>query len=456
MMQVENINYQQFMTLPFDERLEIVDSMSDEQFTTLNFDWGFWARSEQLEPEELGHDGKFIWCMRSGRGSGKTRSFAEWVQDKVENGGYRYISLVGSAADEVRNVMIEGESGLLSVAPPWFRPVYEPSKKRLTWPNGAIANIFYGSEPDKSRGAQSDLVWMDEIAKWQYQEDTFDNVLLGTRLGENPLVGVSSTPRPTKFMKELLRRDDAVVTTGNTYDNIANLAQPFINTIIKKYEGTRLGRQEIWAALLDDNPNALFKREWLDGARVTTFPHCYKIVVGVDPQSTEDAEGAETGIVVAGVSRISGEDHYFVFDDLSLNGSPTAWGKQVVSGYKKYDSDKIVPERNNGGDMVKSTIKNIDRKAKVFPVWASRGKYTRAEPISTLSEQGLIHHVGTFPNLEDELCEWVPGDPSPNRLDAYVWALSYLSGNNVISKPPSTRKMKRVVRLRSKVRSLPR
>jgi phage terminase large subunit-like protein len=386
-----------------------------------------------------------------------TRTFAEWIIQKVQFEGYRHVSLVGSAADEVRSIMIEGESGLLECSPPWFYPKYESSKKKITWPNGAIANIFYGSEPDKSRGAQSDIVWMDEIAKWQYPEDTFDNVLFGARLGTNPLVGVSTTPRPTKFIKELIKRDDCIVVSGSSYDNVANLADSFIKTIIKKYEGTRLGRQEIHAHLLDDNPNALFKREWIDRDRITAHVDCYKIVVGIDPQASSENVKAETGIVIAGegpaLPGMSHSDlpHYYIFDDLSLSETPEKWAKEAISGLHKYDGDSLIPEKNNGGDMVVSTIKNIDSSVSVHPVWASRGKYTRAEPISALSEQGRIHHIGTFPELEDELCEWTPGDKSPNRLDAYVWAISYLSGNNVDKTAPSVRKINRKANFRSKV-----
>lgn len=449
------VSAESFVTLPYLERQKILDGMSDSEYVSLRYDWNFWARPDQIQPPELEAEDFFIWMVQAGRGWGKTRVLAEWVIDKVQNHGYRYVSLVGAAADEVRNVMIEGESGLIECSPPWFFPDYEPSKKRLTWPNGAIANIFYGSEPDKSRGAQSDLVWMDEIAKWKYPEDTFDNVLFGTRLGSNPLVGVSSTPRPTKFIKELVARDDIIVTRGSTYDNVLNLAKPFISQIIKKYKGTRLGLQEIWAKILDDNPNALWKRGWIDRDRVTSFPKCRKIVIGMDPQGSADVEGSETGIIVAGVAKVDREDHYYIFDDLTISGRPNAWAKQAISGYYKYAANFLIPEKNNGGDMVKETIRNADKKVPVREVWASRGKYTRAEPISLLAEQGYIHHVGNFPYLEDELCEWEPGDESPNRLDAYVWAVAYLSGNVLSTSAPSARSQRKRAKTRSKVRRLP-
>jgi len=448
---------QSLMLLSKDIRAKFLNELTDDAYLQLKYDWSFWARENQLQPKELGKDGKFIWLIKAGRGAGKTRSLAEWVIHKIQFEGYRRISFVGSAADEVRDIMLEGESGVLVCSPPWFYPKYEPSKKKLTWPNGAIGSIFYGSEPDKSRGAQSDLVWMDEIAKWKYPEKTFDNVLFGARLGDNPLVGVSTTPRPTRFIKDLVNRDDCIVTSGSTYENMKNLAKPFINTIIKKYEGTRLGRQEIYAHLLDDNPNALFKREWIDRDRITDIVDCWRIVVGIDPQASSTNEIAETGIVVAGEGKAlpgmkcQDQTHFYVFDDKSISGTPETWAKEAISGLHKYKGDCLVPEKNNGGDMIKSTLKNIDPDVSVKPVWASRGKYTRGEPISALSEQGRIHHIGTFLELEDELAEWVPGESSPNRLDAYVWALSFLSGNNMEKVAPDVRKMNRRTKLRSKV-----
>lgn len=444
-------------TLAPDKKNQFIQTLDKNEIIASHFDWSTWARPQQLEPEGLGKNGKYIWFVKSGRGFGKTRMFAEWVIDKVKNHGYKYVSLVGAASDEVRDIMIEGESGLLACSPPWFYPEYIPSKKKITWPNGAVARIFYGSEPDKSRGAQSDLVWMDELSKWKYPEDTFDNLILGCRLGSNPLCGVSSTPRPTVFIKKLTSMKECIVTGGHTRENIANLSPVFINTIIKKYEGTRLGRQELEGAILDDNPNALWLREWLDKYRVFQAPDCYKMAVGVDPQaSSSDNEHAETGIIVAGEGKAlpgmkyPDDPHYYVFGDLTINGRPEQWGGQVIAGYNQFDCSKIIAEKNQGGDMVKSTIKNIDQKAPVELVWASKGKYTRAEPISLLYEQGRVHHVGTFGALEDQLCEWTQGEQSPDRLDALVWVLTYLSQGIRIESAPNTLKQ----RSRTKGRSV--
>lgn len=433
---------------PENKRFEIIDQLDGKEVIALEYDWSFWARPEQLPPEELGKNGKFIWFLKAGRGFGKTRTFAEWVIELVQNKGYKRISLVGSAADEVRDIMIEGESGLMACSPSWFYPLYEPSKKKITWPNGAIANIFYGSEPDKSRGAQSDLIWADELAKWKYPESTFDNLLLGLRLGKNPLCGVSTTPRPTRFIKELTKRKDVIVVNGSTYDNLDNLATPFIQTIIQKYEGTRLGRQELYAVLLDDNPNALWDRETIDKYRIIDKPDCYKMVVAIDPQATSNENSSETGIVVAGEGmalpgmKYMDLPHYYIWEDLSLSGKPEKWSQTGIVGYNKYRCDRIIGERNNGGDMIKSIIHNIDKSIPYSDVWASRGKYTRAEPVSALYEQGRVHHIGTFPELEDQLCEWEPGDKSPDRLDALVWGVTWLAEKFINIAPPDVRKQK--------------
>lgn len=459
-------NIDTFKSLPVPVRKNLLNNLSDEDFLQLKFDWNFWAREKQREPEDLGQDGKFIWFVQAGRGFGKTRTFVEWILDKIENCGYRHISLVGAASDEVRTIMIEGESGILACSSPWFYPEYRPSKKQIIWPNGAVANIYYGTEPEKSRGAQSDLIWADEIAKWRYPQETFDNLLLGLRLGKNPLCGVSSTPKPTKFIKELSNRKDCIVVRGNTYENINNLARPFIQTIIQKYKGTRLGRQEIEAEILDDNPNALWKRSWIDRDRVHEEIDCPIVVVGVDPPGTEpdkeepEKEVTECGIVVVGRGRaLPGMEwqkvnHFYVFDDKSLQASPTGWAKEAISAYNKFRADCLVPEKNFGGAMVKSTIVNVDNKVSIRLVHASRGKYVRAEPVSALYEQGKVHHVGTFPELEDELCEWEPGKKSPNRLDALVWAITYLAGDDLYAPAPNVQKQKRAI-FQSQVMKLP-
>ncbi len=349
----------------------------------------------------------------------------------VRDWGYKYPNLAGATAEDVRDIMIEGESGILACAPEDFKPKFIPSLKKLIWPNGVESHIYYGSEPNKARGPQSDFLWCDELAKWQRPEETFDNLLMGLRLGSNPLCIVTSTPRPTRFLMELERRTDrqgrpcTITTRGRTQDNYRNLSPVFISTIISKYEGTRLGRQELEGEFLDDNPDALWKRSDIDQNRVRTIPELSYVVVGVDPAATSKTGSDDTGIIVAGKDD---NGHYYVLGDYTIHDTPQKWGNAVITAFHKHKANVIIGETNNGGEMVEHTLKTIDPKIPFKAVHASRGKATRAEPISALYEQGKVHHFGTFPELEDQLCEWVPGaEKSPDRLDALVWALSKLS-----------------------------
>ncbi|HAJ79607.1 MAG TPA: ATP-binding protein [Fibrobacteres bacterium] len=408
-----------------DKYIPVLKALSYAEKEALFYSWRLYARPEQVEPEGLGKNGKFIWLAKCGRGFGKTRMFSEWVIEKARWGGYKNISLVGAAADEVRMIQIEGESGILACSPRNYYPNYQPSKKELIWPNGAKAQIFYGTEPEKARGAQSDLIWGDELCKWKYPQETLDNLLMGLRLGKNPLCGISTTPKPTKTIRELVKRADIIVTGGSTLDNAINLAGPFMQTIIAKYKGTRLEKQEIFAQILEDNPNALWHRDWIDNSRVASISDLDRIVVAIDPAASHDEEGSnETGIIVAGKRKENKVDHYYILDDVTIIGTPEQWANRAISAYNKWGADKIVAEKNNGGDMVESTLHNSDKTVPVKLVWASRGKITRAEPISLLYEQGRCHHVGTFEALEDQMCEYVPGDDSPDRMDALVWAIT--------------------------------
>lgn len=336
--------------------------------------------------------------------------------------------------------MIEGESGILAICPDGERPEYVASKRRLEWPNGAISLIFTADEPERLRGKQHYKIWADEVASWRYPE-AWDQAMMGLRLGDNPQGVVTTTPKPTKLLIDLMKDKRNVITTGTTYENRANLAQGFFDYVISKYEGTRLGRQELNAELLTDVPGALWKRTDIDKNRVTKAPgNMSRVVVGVDPTATSG--GDEAGIVTAG--RL-GEDYYTLADD-SVQGSPETWARAAITAFFRHSADCIVAEKNNGGEMVESVIKQAVINAKaageeignvpVKLVWASRGKATRAEPISSISEndeklnrKGRDHHVGSFAALEDELCMWVPGEPSPNRLDAKVWAITELIGS---------------------------
>jgi phage terminase large subunit-like protein len=320
--------------------------------------------------------------------------------------------------------MIEGESGILACSPPWFMPKYQPSKRRLIWPNGAQATTYSADKPDQLRGPQHTKAWGDERASWQY-DDAYDQLMFGLRLGAKPQCVLTTTPRPTKAVKAIIADPDTVTTRGTTYENKANLAKAFFKQVIRRYEGTRLGRQELEGVLIEDTDGALWRREpMIEELRVTKAPELKRIVVGVDPATTANENSAETGIIVVGVGR---DDHGYVLQDRSLRASPNDWCKEVIAGYYVFKADRVVAEVNNGGDLVETLLRNIDESVAYKAVRASRGKQTRAEPVSSLYERGLVHHVGTFADLEDQYCNWVPGEgSSPDRLDAAVWGLTEL------------------------------
>ncbi len=391
-----------------------MEALSEDEKRRLLYLWSFWARPNQLPPPG---DWR-TWLLLAGRGFGKTRTGAEWVRAQIEAGACGRVALVAPTSADARDVMVEGESGLLAICPPHHRPKYEPSKRRITWPNGAIATTYSADEPERLRGPQHDGAWCDEPASWRYPE-AWDMLMFGLRLGTDPRAVVTGTPKPTKLIRDLLKAPTTIVTRGSTYDNKANLAPAFLDAIVAKYEGTRLGRQELNAELLEDNPDALWKRELLDQHRITKAPELSQIVVAIDPSAT--STGDEAGIVVAGVDE---DGHGYVLDDRSLQGSPQEWASAAVAAYHTHEANQLVAESNNGGEMVRVTIGTVANAPTVKLIHASRGKYTRAEPVAALYEQGKVHHVGTFAALEDELCSWTPGDASPNRLDALVWALT--------------------------------
>jgi phage terminase large subunit-like protein len=400
--------------LPEAERAQFLAQCPPEEAAALEHDWGgFWARPNQLPPSGTWK----VWLILSGRGWGKTRVGAEQVIAWSRTPQLR-IALVAETAADVRDVVVEGESGILACSPPWWRPVYQPTKRRLSWPNGTIATTFAGSDPEQLRGPQHHYAWVDELCKYQYPQETWDNLELGLRLGTHPQVVTTTTPRPIPLLKQLLSDVGTVVTRGSTFENVVNLAPTFKARIVQRYEGTRLGRQELYAELLEDTPGALWTRLLLEQTRVRQVPMLRRIVLGLDP-------GGDAGIIVAGL----GDDgHGYVLEDLSISGSPATWAGQAITGYYKYKANLIVAEANHGGDMVITTIATQDDKVATKKVWASQGKYARAEPCSALYEKGLVHHVGMFATLEDQLCNWVPGEgfPSPNELDACVWALTEL------------------------------
>jgi phage terminase large subunit-like protein len=405
----------------------MASSFAAELANALENSWPAIARPNQLPPAG---DWWQIWLLLAGRGFGKTRTLAEWVCQQAAFGQASRIALVAATAADARDVLVEGESGILAVAPPRFRPIYEPSKRRLTWPNGAIATTFSAEEPDRLRGPQHDAAVCDELGSWSRPE-TWDMLQFGLRLGRTPRCLVATTPRPTKLIRELLAREgrDVVVTRGSTYENRANLAPGFFDQVIRKYEGTRLGRQELNAELLDDTPAALWSHSIIDAARQAAAPNLARIVVAIDPATTSGEDADETGIVVVGKDN---QGHGYVLADASGKYQPIEWAKIAIAAYRAHHADRIVAERNNGGDMVEATIRMVDQNVPVTTVWASRGKVTRAEPVSALYEQGRMHHVGTFPQLEDQMTNFTSdfdrqtAGYSPDRLDALVWATTEL------------------------------
>lgn len=393
-----------------------------EQELSITSNWRTIARPNQIAP-----DGEWrTWLILAGRGWGKTRTGAEHIHEVVRSGKAKRIALVARTAGDIRDVVVEGESGILATALPHERPHYEPSKRRLTWKNGAVATTFSADKPDQLRGPQFDYAWCDELAAWRYTE-AWDMLMFGLRLGDDPRVVVTTTPKPTKIVRELAKQATTRLTTGTTYENRDNLAEAFFEKIVKKYEGTRLGRQELNAEILTDIPGALWTYDLIDRTRLAhndvKLRDMVQMVVAIDPSASANEDSDETGIIVAGIDE---NEHGYVFNDLTLIATPDGWAQAAISAYHSYMADMIVAERNNGGDMVEHTLQTVDKTVPIQTVWASRGKRTRAEPVSALYEQGKIHHVGTFPELETQMCEWLPGEDSPDRMDALVWAFTEL------------------------------
>lgn len=417
------------------ELLKAIDRLDDEEAILLEFDWEFWARENQLPPEG---DWSY-WMILAGRGFGKTRTGAEWVRSQVAAGRER-IALVGPTAADVRDVMIEGESGLLAISPPWERPLFQPSKRRLVWPNGAMAFLYSAEEPERLRGPQHDAAWADELAAWKYVQETWDQLQFGLRLGDRPQAVITTTPKPIPLVRQLVADPDCRLSRGSTYDNKANLAPTFVSKIIKRYEGTKLGQQELHAEVLDDVPGALWPYETLLQARVQSHPDLRRVVVAVDPSGSDgEDEGDQQGIVVAGLGV---DGRAYVLADWTCKLSPAGWGQRAVAAFDKFKGDRIVAEKNYGGDMVRFVIQTARKTVPVELVSASRGKVVRAEPVAALYEQGRVSHVvpaededgraidNPLAEMEEEMrltgSTGYLGVGSPNRMDALVWALTDL------------------------------
>jgi predicted phage terminase large subunit-like protein len=395
-----------------EQRAQIITS--PEEMAALEFDWSFWGRPKQHAPAGDWSN----WLILAGRGFGKTRTGAEWVRQNMcgdtplTGGKWRHIAIIAETAADARDVMVgDGKepsnpsagSGILQVHPKDFLPLYEPSKRRLTWPNGAVASIYNATEPEQLRGPEHGAAWCDELCKWQYQAETWDMLAFGLRAGVHPQICITTTPRPTRLLKAIIADPRTVITRGSTYDNRSNLAAAYLETLDRKYAGTRLGRQEIDAEILEDVQGALWSRPVIDALRVRLdeVPPLKRIVIAIDPATSTHEDSDETGIVAVGL----GEDgHAYVLDDTSGRMSPIEWARQAVSLYHARRADRIVAETNNGGDLVEATLRQVDTSVSFRQVWASRGKVIRAEPVSALYEQGRVHHVGAFQQLEDQMC----------------------------------------------------
>lgn len=390
--------------------------------------WRDIARPEQLAPE-----GAWLtWAFVAGRGAGKTRSAAEWVHERaMAEPGVR-IALVGRTPADVRDVMIEGESGILAVAHD-DAPIYQSTKRRLTWGNGSIAQTYSAEVPSQLRGPQHHYAWADEAAAWtdapkgDVLDTAWNNLMLGLRLGVAPRCVVTTTPKPNALTRTILERTSTVVTRGSTYDNLGNLASSFREQVLAAYEGTRIGRQELMGELLDDVEGALWTIGLLDETRVPQSPEMSRIVVAVDPSGGTGPNADEQGIVVAGQG-VDGD--LYILADRSCSLSPHGWASRAVAAFHEFSADRIVAERNYGGDMVESTIRQVQNDIPVKVITASRGKLQRAEPVAALYEQHRVHHVGALSQLEDQMTTWTPASgTSPDRMDALVWAVTELTGS---------------------------
>ena len=385
----------------------------------LLWDWPLWARADQLPPEGPWR----CWLLLGGRGSGKTRSGAEFVRALADKAGLR-IALVAPTFNEARAVMIEGVSGLIAVHPDETRPKFEPSKRLLTWANGTQAQVFSAEEPDGLRGPQFDAAWCDELAKWKQAEKVWEMLQFALRLGENPVAVVTTTPRPIAILKKLMRDEATVVSHSTTKDNIANLAKPFLADVTARYGGSRLGRQELDGEVIEDDPDALFKRADIDRLRVVSAPELKRVVVAVDPPTSFNAKSNACGIVVAGIDQ---HGVCYVLADASLErASPKRWAEKVAAVFESYNASRVVAEVNQGGAMVEQVLRQVNADLPYRAVHAKASKRIRAEPVAALYEQGKVHHVGAFPALEDEMCSVIEDGHSPDRLDALVWAITEL------------------------------
>lgn len=434
-------------SLPPSKRQAFLASLDQVELTHLEHDWRFWARDEQISPP-----GRWrIWAAICGRGWGKTRVGAEWCHEEALKLPSQRIAIVAATMEDAHKVCVDGESGIVATSKPWFPAKFEPSKNggRVLWPNGSMAELYSGEKPSGLRGPQFHKAWCDELAKWRRMQSSWDMLRFALRLGARPQTLITTTPTPAKLIKGIVgdKRlgSDGLplvrIVRGSTYDNAANLSADALDELRTKYEGTRLGRQELFGEILEDKPGALWTHANLDEHRIhdpDAVPDLDRIIVAIDPPITSGEDADECGIIAAGRGR---NKHAYVLQDASERGlSPKQWAEKALRLYVDHKADCIVAEANNGGEMITQVIRNLAPEVKVKLVWASRGKVTRAEPVSNLYEQGRCHHVGTFAALEDQQCDFTTdwdrkvAGYSPDRVDALVWAITELMLTATVSR----------------------
>ena len=416
--------------------LEVLSSLDPKKAEELRYTWRFWARPQQIAPEGNWN----TWFINAGRGFGKTRAGVEWVREKVKE-GHKRIAVIAATNGDIEKVIVRGESGLLNCC--WAGdkthkgdhlglPEWSPTKRVVTWANGATVTMFSAEEPDRLRGPQFSAMWADELAAWNRDRETWDMAQFTLRLGKHPQVCVTTTPRPTKLVRDILKNPKTTVTYGSTFDNSANLASTYLEAVKTQYEGTRLGRQELYAEILDEASGALWNRQTLAGCEIEVdnpvefAESLARVVVSVDPAVSANAESDMTGIIVAGAD-INGV--CYILQDATDRYTPEGWAAKAIELYHQYGADRIVAERNQGGEMVRYTFKTVDETIPIKLVHASRGKFARAEPVSSLYERGRVKHVKGLDALEDQMVQWEPlgGIGSPDRLDAMVWSVTELA-----------------------------
>ncbi|WBU65696.1 DNA-packaging protein [Paracoccus aerodenitrificans] len=413
-----------------------LDGLSDNALASLPWLFEFWALPHQLPPAG---DWK-SWVIMGGRGAGKTRAGSEWVRRKVEGavadapGECSRVALVGETFDQVREVMVFGDSGILACSPPDRRPVWEATRRRLVWPNGAVVMAFSAHEPEALRGPQFDAAWVDELAKWKKAGDAWDMLQFALRLGAHPQQVVTTTPKNVEVLKRILQSASTVTTHAPTDANRAYLAESFLAEVEARYGGTRIGRQELEGVLLEDVEGALWTTGMIEGARVDLLPALDRVVVAVDPAVSSGAASDECGIVVAGVVT-KGEPkdwRAYVIEDVSVKGSPVEWARAAIAAMDRHKAERLVAEVNQGGDLVETVVRQVDPLVPFRALRAARGKALRAEPVAALYEQGRVKHLRgpTLGALEDQMCRMTlrgyEGAGSPDRLDAMVWAIHAL------------------------------